>query len=187
MSQEQNYEGMSMKELVETYNEKAEQWGNPADFQKAKSFKSKEIAIKRLELIDAALEGEGEEEPAPKKNAKKAAKKRTKKTSTDKEIEDLIDAPKKKRGRKPSFEYEASEKQTEPREGTLRADCLDMLREGCTIEELEAKMVEYRDAKGAEWKVTPRYRALEILKLLSQQNGFGFTEEDGKIWAVVPE
>jgi hypothetical protein len=186
------YEEMSLAELTAAYNNKAETYGNAVDFPKLKSFKDKATAIARNQKIDAELT------PAPAKKAKKAtkaqepkaekpkAKGKKAKDATQAELEELLGAaPKKRRGRKASFEYEPLASITEPRDGTLRADCLAMLLEGTTIDELEAKMVEYRDTKGVEWKVSARYRALEILKLLNLQNGYGFTEEDGKIWAVV--
>lgn len=191
-----------LKELVEEYNNKAKTYGNPAEFNTVKTFKDKKTALKRLALIDEALqEAKPKKKAAPKKATKSAPKKKKSKPSQA-EIDALLDGtpsegkpkkakakkkasngPSKRRGRTATFEYEAhSDGVAEPREGTLRADCLTMLEGGCTIDNLEDKMRAYRDKKGAEWKVSCRYRALEILKLLSNQNGYGFTEgENGVI------
>lgn len=94
------------------------------------------------------------------------------------------------RGRKPRYDYDANPKgAVEPKKGTLRYQALELLTDGASIEELEEFMEDYRDRKGAEWKMTPRYRALEILKLLSKENGYGFERDadDGKIWALEVE
>lgn len=90
------------------------------------------------------------------------------------------------RGKMATFDYEPFKIQQEPREGTFRAKILKMLEraKGASVEEIMEAFQAYWDEKGIQPKVDLRLRALEIIRLLRYQNGFGFRSEKNRIFAV---
>ena len=134
--------------------------------------------------------------PAKKATTKTApAKKATTKTAPAKKATSAKKAPTEsttgsepgRRGKVAVFDHEPFTVQQEPREGTFRAKVLGMLeaKGGTTVEEIMEAFQAYWDEKGIAPKVDLRLRALEIIRLLRYQNGFGFkTNKEGRIVAL---
>lgn len=165
--------------LVEYHNEIAE----GAGLKTVKSFKDKETAIKRIGALKESIKAEAKKAAAAEKAAKKSEK--SKKAAKG---DDPLAKPPGRRGAVAKFDFEPGERQTAPRPGTLRGRAFELLQVGTTPEELEDLVVKFWKEKGMDidnMKIGKRLRALELVRLLRYQNGYGFKQEaDGNIYVL---
>jgi hypothetical protein len=165
--------------LVEYHNEIAE----GAGVKTVKSFKDRETAIKRIGALKESIKLEAKKKAAAEKAAAKAEK--SKKAAKG---DDPLAKPPGRRGAVAKFDYEPGERQVAPRPGTLRGRAFELLQVGTTPEELEDLVVKFWKEKGLkpeDQKIGKRLRALELVRLLRYQNGYGFKQEaDGSIVVI---
>lgn len=162
---------------------------------KAAAAKKRAITKKKAANAEADLLGDD----APAKPAKKTAsrKKPATKKAAPKKKAPAKKAPAKKnpktkspsaggRGKVANFNHEPFTVQQEPREGTFRAKVLGMLerKNGASVNEIIKAFEDYWAEKGVNPKVDIRLRALEMIRLLRYQNGFGFKQEGSRIHAL---
>lgn len=167
--------------LVEYYNELAE----GAEQKTIAKFKDRETAIKRIAALRETIKVEAKAKAKAEKDAAKLAKvAKPAKVKSD----DPLAKPSGKRGAVAKFDYEPGERQTAPRPGTLRGRAFELLQVGTTAEDLEDLVVEFWKEKGMDldaMKIGKRLRALELVRLLRYQNGYGFKQDkDGNIVIV---
>lgn len=168
--------------ILAHYNELAK----AAGLKELKGFKDKPTAIAKVAQIKAVIAEQKKEASKPaKKVAVKAAKKAAKKSSNRDPLGE--EETKKGRGAVAVFDYEPAERQTAPRPGTLRGRAFELLQVGTTAEDLEDLVVTFWKEKGIkpeEQKIGKRLRALELVRLLRYQNGYGFKEKNGQIYVI---
>ena len=93
-------------------------------------------------------------------------------------------SPKTRRGRGQRLEFDVSLPIVEPKKGTIKAQALQLARKGCTPDQLVSLIEKHYEKSDKVMKCTAKYRGHQIIRLLANQNGFGFIKKGDKIHAI---